>query len=84
MLYEDKDIPELNYMKHRHDNVKGTHNWWDTILKKNISSYMYNNTLMAQFLDKLQKPLTIFFDQHNIVRNFKNYIVDKYYYRQPD
>ena len=58
MLYNKKDLPELNYMKHRHD-----------------------NNLMRTFLKKMQPLVSILFDQMNVIKNFKNYTVDKYYYK---
>ena len=36
---------------------------------------------MNSFLNKLQRPISILFDNFNIIKNFKNYNVDKYYYK---
>ena len=36
---------------------------------------------MAGFLDRLQPILSIFFDQMNIIKNFRNITVDKYYFK---
>ena len=81
MLYEEKQIPELYYMKHRNDNDTDYVNYEKNILNKTLSPYIFNNDIMNSFLSRLQKLVSILFDQHNIIKNFKNFIVDKYYYK---
>lgn len=81
MLYEDKQLPELRYMKHRHDDGIDYVDYQSNILKNTTSPYIFNNAIMNTFLVKIQKLLSIFFDQMNIVKNFKNYIVPKDYYK---
>lgn len=81
MLYEEKQLPELYYMKHRHDNDTDYIDYENNVLDKSLSPYLFNNDLMNSFLKKLRKLVSILFDQHNIVKNFKNYMVDKYYYK---
>lgn len=81
MLYEDGQIPELHYMKHRHDDDADYVNYQDSLLDKSLSPYLYNNNIMNSFLKKLQRLISIIFDQHNIVKNFKNFMVHKYYYK---
>lgn len=82
MLYERKQLSELNYMKHRHD-TKNTHfDYENNLLDKSLSPYIYNNNIMYGFLKRLQPMASILFDQINVVKNFKNYMVDKYYYKQ--
>jgi len=81
MLYEDNQLPELNYMKHRHDTDNFQVDYSSKILTKMLSPYMFNNDNMNQYLLMLQKPVSMLFDQMNIMRNWKNYIVDKYYYK---
>jgi hypothetical protein len=82
MLYDDKQIPELNYMKHRNDTDTDYVNYQKSILTKTLSSYLFNNNMMNQFLLMTQALLSLMFDQFNIIKNFKNYNVDKYYYKQ--
>ena len=53
----------------------------DKILDKTLSPYLYNNDLMFGFLKKIQRLVSMMFDNVNIVKNFKNYNVDKYYYK---
>lgn len=81
MLYEDKDIPELHQIKHRHDNDVDYVKYEDDILNNTLSPYLFNNNMMFGFLNRLKKLMALFFDNHNIVKNFKNYNVDKYYYK---
>lgn len=81
MLYEDKQLSELNYMKHRHDTDDNYVNYENKILNKTLSPYLFNNDTMSNFLNRLQKLLSLMFDQQNIIKNFKNYMVDKYYYK---
>ena len=81
MYYEEQDLPELHYMKHRHDNDNQYISYENKILDKTLSPYLFNNDLMNSFLKKLQRPVSILFDNFNIIKNFKNYTVDKYYYK---
>lgn len=81
MLYEEKDLPELHKLKHRNDDQFNYVDYEKKILNKSLSPYLYNNTMMAKFLDLLQKPLAQLFDRFNIVKNYRNYIVDKYYHK---
>lgn len=81
MLYNRKDLPEINYMKHRHDDNNEYVDYEKMILDKSLSPYMYENDVMNGFLKKLQTLTSIMFDQMNIMKNFKNYMVDKYHYK---
>ena len=81
MLYERKQLSEIVYMKHSHDTNDQFVDYEKKILDSSLSPYMYNNDMMNGFLKKLQPLVAILFDQHNIVKNLKNYMVDKYYYK---
>ena len=81
MLYERKEIPELFYLKHRHDDFKEYVDYEKQILNSSLSPYMYENDLMNTWLNKLQPLVSLLFDQINVMKNFKNYMVDKYYYK---
>lgn len=81
MLYDRKQLPEINYLKHRHDDNKEFVDYENMLLDKSLSPYMYENDIMNGYLKRLQKLTSIIFDQMNIVKNFKNYNVDKYYYK---
>jgi hypothetical protein len=82
MLYDRKQLPELRYMKHFHDDSDVNFDYEKDILNKSLSPYIYQNYVMANFLDKLQPMVSILFDQMNMMKNFKNYMVDKYHYKQ--
>ena len=84
MLYERKQLPELLYMKHRHDDDTNFIKYDDKLLDKSLSPYMYNNDIMNSYLKQLQPLVSILFDHMNIIKNFKNYIVDKYEYKLPN
>jgi len=81
MLYERKDLPELHKLKHRHDDFDDYVDYEKTILKSALSPYLYNNDLMNNFLNRLQPLVALLFDQMNIVKNWRNYTVDKYFYK---
>ena len=46
MLYQRKDLPELHYMTHRHDNNDQFVDYEKQILNSSLSPYMYENNLM--------------------------------------
>lgn len=81
MLIEDKELPELYQMKHRHDSKDYYVDWGNNLLIKSLSPHLFKNDRMNAYLNKIQGMVSIMFDQHNIIKNFKNYIVDKYYYK---
>ena len=81
MLYQRKDLPEIHYMMHRHDNNDQYVEYEKQILNSSLSPYMYENDLMSSWLNRMQPLVSIFFDQMNVMKNFKNYMVDKYYYK---
>ncbi len=81
MLYDEKQLPELRHMKHLHDDVNENFNYEKFILEKSLSPYIYENAIMANFLYRIQPMLALLFDHFNIVKNWKNYIVDKYHYK---
>ena len=81
MLYERKDLPELYFIKHRHDDNDNFVNYEEKILDSSLSPYIYNNDLMNAWLKKMQPLVSLLFDKMNVMKNFKNYMVDKYEYR---
>ena len=81
MLYNSKELSEINYMKHRHDDNKNFVDYENKLLDKTLAPYIFQNSMMNSFLKKLQPLLAIMFDQVNIMKNWKNYMVDKYEYR---
>jgi hypothetical protein len=81
MLYKRKQLPELYYIKHRHDTDNDFVDYEKNILNKSLSPYMYENNMMNGFLTRLQPLVALLFDQMNIVKNFRNYMVDKDWYK---
>lgn len=81
MLYEKKELPEVFYMKHRHDDDTDFMDYENKLLDKMLSPYMYENDMMRGYLKKLQVLLASMFDQVNIAKNWRNIMVDKYYYK---
>jgi hypothetical protein len=81
MLHEEREIPELYYMKHRHDDDAEWTDYENNMLDKMLSPYIYENAMMGVYLKRLQPLVAKMFDQVNIMKNFKNYIVDKYHYK---
>lgn len=81
MIYKRKQLPELYYMKHRHDNDNDYVDYESMLLDKTLTPYLYQNSTMNGFLKRLQPLVGLLFDQMNVVKNFKNYIVDKDWYK---
>jgi hypothetical protein len=81
MIYKKKQLPEIYYMKHRHDNDNDFVDYETKLLDKTLSPYMYQNDTMNGFLKRFQPLLGLLFDQMNVVKNLKNYIVDKDWYK---
>lgn len=81
MLYKDRQIPELYDLKHFHDNDNDFINYEETILDKSLSPRIYQNDMMVGYLDRIKKMVALLFDQVNIIKNYKNYIVDKDYFK---
>lgn len=82
MLHDRKQLPALRFMKTFHDDKKVNFDYEKFILEKSLSPYIYENDIMANFLFRLQPMMSLFFDQMNIIKNWKNFMVDKYYYKQ--
>ena len=82
MLHDKKQLPVLRFMKSFHDDKKSYFDYEKDILNKSLSPYIYENEVMAKFLYRLQPMMALFFDQFNIIKNWKNFRVDKYYYNQ--
>jgi hypothetical protein len=81
MLYDNNELPELHYLKHRHDDVDVNFEYDNAILDKSLSPYIFENEIMSNYLKKMQPAVSLLFDHMNVVRNFKNYIVHKYHYK---
>lgn len=79
-LRKERHIPELYDMKHRNDNLANKpFDVENNIMKKSTSGHIYENDNMNTFLIKFQKLVYLMVDQMFIMKNFKNFMVDKYY-----
>lgn len=81
MLYKEKQYNELYFMKHRHDDPNPAYDYENNLFDKTLSPYIYQNDTMSNFLKRLQKLMSLQFDQMNLIKNWKNYMVDRYEYR---
>lgn len=82
MLYDEKDIPELNKLFHINDDTTKDYVYYqDQLLNKTLSPYIFGKSMMDGFLNRLNKLVSLFFDQFNVIKNWKNFTVDKYYYK---
>lgn len=81
MLYEEKDLPDIYKLKHLHDSDSDFVNYESKLYKITLSGNIFNNELMNIFILRLQKITSLMFDNVNIVKNFKNFMVDKYHYK---
>ena len=82
MLNDRKQLTELRYMRQFHDDISPNFNYEQDIFNKSMSPYLFQSTSMFNFLDKLRPIVALSFDQMNIIKNFKNYMVDRYHYKQ--
>lgn len=81
MKYKDRQLEELYTLKHKNDDDADFIDYEDVILSKSLSPRIYENDVVATFLDKISKMVASFFDDVNIVKNFKNFSVDKDYFK---
>lgn len=81
MYYKEQHLEELYDLTHRHDDDKMFVDYEKDILNKTLSPKLFENDRMFYFLSKLQNLVSILFDNYNMIKNFKNYNVDKYYYK---
>ena len=82
MLDDFRQLPELRYMKTLHNDNKSYVDYEKFILDKSLSPHLFENEKMRGFLSELQPMVALMFDKFNIIKNFKNYMVDKYHYKQ--
>jgi hypothetical protein len=81
MLLKKRELVEIYDLKHRHDNDDTYIEYDKNILDNSLSPYIYNNDMMNGFLKGLQPLVALLLDNMNIIKNFKNYIVNKYDFR---
>jgi hypothetical protein len=81
MYYKDQYLEELYDLTHRHDDDMNFVDYEKDILNRSLSPKLFGNERMFNYLERLKYLVTMLFDNHNIIMNFKNYNVDKYYYK---
>lgn len=81
MLYDRQEIPELHFIKHFHDDYKQYVDYEKVIFDKSLSPYMFQNDVMNTWLKSLQSLVSMQFDQMNVIKNWRNIMVDKYFYK---
>ena len=81
MLERDSKLDELYIMKHRNDDDYLYVEYENQIFYKTLSNHIFKNDMMFSFISKLQPLVSTFFDKMNLVKNFRNIMVDKYYYK---
>jgi hypothetical protein len=81
MLNKERQIEELWDLKHRNDTDKDWVDYEDIILDRTLSPYVFQNDEMKSYLDNIKGIPSRWFDQVNMIKNYKNYIVEKDYYK---
>lgn len=81
MLHNRRELPEIYYMKHLHDDNTDYVDYEKMIFDKTLSPVLFENDVMNGYLKRLQPLMAMVFDQFNVIKNFKNFMVDKYYYK---
>jgi len=79
MLYKDSKLEELYTLKHRNDDDFEYLDYENKIFYKTLSNHIFKNDMMYYFISRLQPLMSNFFDRMNLVKNFRNIMVDKYY-----
>ena len=80
MLEKQKQIPELYYLKTKWNHNPNRHfPWENNMLKKTLSATLFNNKHLSEYLLQLEQIVSLVVESVNIVRNFFNISVNKYY-----
>lgn len=82
MLDDFRQLPELRYMKNRHNTNESYFDYEKDIFNRTLSPHIFQNPKLAGFIDGIAPMASLMFDKFNIVKNFKNYMVGKYHYKQ--
>lgn len=80
MIEETKHTTQFYYIKHRNDDLKNTGFDYETnLLRRVLSSQMFNNPTTSQFLTYLQGMLVWQIEATLVIRNFFNFTCSRYY-----
>jgi len=81
MLNKERQIEELWDLKHRNDSDIDWVDYENVILDRTLSPYVFQNDQMKGYLDNIKGMPSRWFDQVNLIKNYKNYIVEKDYFK---
>lgn len=81
MLNKQRQIEELWDLKHFNDSDTDFVDYENSILDKSLSGYIFQNEMMANYIDNIKPLVALWFDRVNEIKNYKNYIVEKDYYK---
>ena len=79
MIRKQKEIAELYDMKHFNDSYIKGYEYEDNLLENSVSKHLYDNEINSGFLYHLNRQVVLMTEQILILRNLKNFFVDKYY-----
>jgi len=80
MIERESQIKELYDLKHRNDLELHTHfDWENKMVEKMVSSRLYINSTMSDFLSRYQKLLVWMYESNVVIRNLYNHVVGPYY-----
>lgn len=81
ILEENSQIPEMYYIRNKHNTYIKEHgfDYSSNILKKSVSNVLYRNNKTGAFLDKLEELVATMYEGVNKIRNIFYYTHNKYY-----
>jgi hypothetical protein len=81
-LERDAKINEIYDLQHRHDNELHNATEYKTkSLSKSLSNVMFSNDITSNFINMLQRNVSLMITSNTIIRNWLNWTVSKYYDR---
>lgn len=81
MLNQQRQLDELYNLKHFNDSDDDFVDYEGVILDKSVSPYVFQNDMMKNYLDSIKPLASLWFDRVNEIKNYKNYIVEKDYFK---
>jgi hypothetical protein len=81
MLHKEQYESELYWFRHKNTSEPEYVDIENVFIEKTFSPHMVGNDNLFGFISILKKMVVKLFDNHSIIRNFKNYSVNKYFYK---
>lgn len=79
-IEKDLQIKELYNLKHRYDSKNHRHYpFEDNLLENTTSKYIWYNPNMNTYLTMLQSMVVLMVQKNDLVRNYFNFTVTKYW-----